>query len=305
MENHLEMFLDRSMRDEAIFCAEETAAFLWKPLAARGYLSRIADATHVCCECSRFVEVMWIGNAKGVVAPFAPCPECGIRTVDPDVLRRWEIRMEEVLRKVVSLLEIRGEIYPLMPGILWRLGRKGNTEHLYLRRFSDSEKSLVVPAISKMPQAVVITGTGQTLCDVRRVLETHSMFSLESVAEMSTSGDITLSQKSIYDITGYEITACVKTSGKKSTPNSRPRRDSRAAAIESLSREMEQHLRAAKDHAKSTADSGNISLLPRPTQAQLAKQTELTEITVSRCLKDPQAKYLRMLWEKANDLKNI
>jgi len=158
--------------------------------------------------------------------------------------------MEEVLRTVVTLLETRGETYPVIPGILWRLGRKGNTEHFYLRRFGDTEKPLVVPAISKMPQSVVITGTGKTLCDVRRVLETHRIFSLESMAEINEAGDIILSRERVYDITGYEITAQAKTFREKTPPKPEPRRGTRTAAIELLVYEMEQHLRAAKDYAK-------------------------------------------------------
>ena len=73
--------------------------------------------------------------------------------------------------------------------------------------------------------------------------------------------------------------------------------------MERLTKELQRHLLAARDHAKDCrVRTGTPRLLPRPTQAQLARQTGLTESAVSRCLKDPEAAVLRVLWETAGDL---
>jgi hypothetical protein len=45
--------------------------------------------------------------------------------------------------------------------------------------------------------------------------------------------------------------------------------------------------------------------LERPSQKDLASLCELTETDVSRCLKDPEARLLRLLWETASDLDRI
>ena len=84
------------------------------------------------------------------------------------------------------------------------------------------------------------------------------------------------------------------------------RRSSRSAGIESLVHEMQRHLLAARDHAKdSQKRSGAPRLLPRPSQADLAQRTHLSESTVSRCLKDDSAILLRLLWETSEDIDRV
>jgi hypothetical protein len=90
---------------------------------------------------------------------------------------------------------------------------------------------------------------------------------------------------------------------KKEPPR---KRATRAAKIEALRKEMIDHLRAAHDHARATRDqTGTPRLLPRPTQKDLAKRVDISEYDVSRCLKDPAAHELRLLWEVALDLGQI
>jgi hypothetical protein len=61
------------------------------------------------------------------------------------------------------------------------------------------------------------------------------------------------------------------------------------------------HLSNARRHWYATRDLGRATHLPRPTQKELAARCELTESDVSRCLKDPAADLLRLLWEAADD----
>jgi hypothetical protein len=82
-----------------------------------------------------------------------------------------------------------------------------------------------------------------------------------------------------------------------------PRRGTRAVNIEKLEKEMERHLLAARDHARSLQDCGrNPVLLPRPSQKDLARRTGLTESDVSRCLNDKRAAMLKILWDTADSL---
>lgn len=82
-----------------------------------------------------------------------------------------------------------------------------------------------------------------------------------------------------------------------------PMRGARTAKIEKLEKAMEAHLLAARDHAHSLNDRGREpSLLPRPEQKDLAKATSLTTSDVCRCLSDPRAKLLNILWETAESL---
>lgn len=85
-----------------------------------------------------------------------------------------------------------------------------------------------------------------------------------------------------------------------------PMRGTRAANIEKLEKELERHLLAARDHAHSLRDrSLDPVLLPRPEQKDLARRTGLTKSDVSRCLKDPRAKLLRILWDTAVSLDDV
>lgn len=85
-----------------------------------------------------------------------------------------------------------------------------------------------------------------------------------------------------------------------------PMRARRAASIEKLEKEVEAHLLAARDHAHSLIDRGlEPVLLPRPKQKELAKRTGLATSGVSRCLNDPRAKLLKLLWDMAGSLEAV
>jgi hypothetical protein len=68
---------------------------------------------------------------------------------------------------------------------------------------------------------------------------------------------------------------------------------------------MKEHVFAAYDYMLDTAGRGEVKLLPRPTQKMLGKMTNMHEREVSRCLKDSEAKILRLLWEQSCSLDGI
>ena len=58
---------------------------------------------------------------------------------------------------------------------------------------------------------------------------------------------------------------------------SKRQRESRANVIDTLTQAMEEHLRAARDHAFSLRQSGRPpALLPRPTQEELARMAGIS-----------------------------
>ena len=80
------------------------------------------------------------------------------------------------------------------------------------------------------------------------------------------------------------------------------KRASRAAAIEALEKELTEHIRAAADHLRTRRDMGaGPAMLPRPTQTELARRIGAPGYTVSRCLRDPTAHKLQLLWRTADD----
>jgi len=84
------------------------------------------------------------------------------------------------------------------------------------------------------------------------------------------------------------------------------RRASRTANIEKLTQAMMEHVRTARKAAFDARDrTGTPILLPRPTLEELARRTGISPSTVSRCLKDPEARELQFLWELAVDLDRL
>lgn len=91
---------------------------------------------------------------------------------------------------------------------------------------------------------------------------------------------------------------------KPESPGSR--RSSIAGKIESLKRELKDHLIAARDFAYSTKEEkGAADLLPRPLKNELAKRVGIKPYDVTRCLQDPEAAELKLYWEIADDLDRI
>lgn len=87
---------------------------------------------------------------------------------------------------------------------------------------------------------------------------------------------------------------------------SRARRASREADIDKLERALEEHIRSARDHAFNLKARGQpIVLLPRPEQKDLAVQLGMSTSAVSRCLHDPRAKVLKILWETADSIEAV
>lgn len=84
------------------------------------------------------------------------------------------------------------------------------------------------------------------------------------------------------------------------------RRSQRATNIEKLEKAIEDHLLSAKKHAFSLREQGrDLDLLPRPEQKFLAAQLGMTTAAVSRCLNDPNAQKLKILWEAAESLEAV
>ncbi len=88
--------------------------------------------------------------------------------------------------------------------------------------------------------------------------------------------------------------------------NKRPKRKraDRAAKIEAVRRELVDHIRSARDHAHSLAQSDREPrLLKRPTKADLARGAGIKDYDLTRCFDDePQ---LIQLWNIADDLELV
>jgi len=93
---------------------------------------------------------------------------------------------------------------------------------------------------------------------------------------------------------------------KVATPKrpSAKKRAPRAAAIETLKKELIKHIRAARDHAQSAVDCrAEPSLLERPSKRLLGSLAGVKPWTVTRCFDD--SKELELLWRIAGSLEDV
>jgi hypothetical protein len=278
-----------------------------EPLVACGLLRETAPSRFTTCwECggSRTIQVIHLsrpGSPERV--PFLPCPQCGPVRIDPEQLRRWDIDVPAFAGALTAAAGVAGPPAEVIPRRLWRLGKAKWAERphdAYLARYlSDESVPAVAAALSRVPKAVLFLPTEEAVRAWARSLPTLAL-ALESVLGPGEGG-------MLFDRAYLE--ARLENAGlvarEKSERRPRKRRD-RAAKIEQLEQVLEQHLLAARDHAWATMDrAGAPTLLLRPTQKDLAKQTGLSEPDVSRCLSDPAGKYLRFLWETALHLDEV
>ena len=254
-----------------------------------------------CWECGvgHVCHVTFITRARGAEPEgYIHCPECGILRVDKERLLRWEVNPEAVARMIGDSLGTGKHLTPLVPNLLWRIGRKrlGGREVLFLRRAGLSSREPLASQLSGRAQSLLLVANERA----RARVDTPSgqaVFALDEFLQLE--GDELRLDTEVLD-------RCLATDLPVATADAaRPsrKRANRAAKIELLEREMIEHLRAARDHASATGESGDgPRLLPRPTQRELGRRCGLSETDVSRCLHDPAAQRLLLYWKTALDL---
>ena len=228
------------------------------------------------------------------------CRQCGPSPVSGDVLRRWEIAIPVLLAWLAPALDLRGSVQELIPGHLWNWGTAtwaGRSRNVVFARRAHRAIPTIAEAMSRRVASVAFvaddtgvmrwSGDSSRLIPLTSVLsatETGLQFDRAFIATIFADGPA-------HDATGHR---------------QQKRRSSRAAGIESLVHEMQRHLLSARDYAKDSQNrSGLPKLLPRPSQADLAQRTRLSESAVSRCLKDDSAMLLRLLWETSEDIDRV
>ena len=299
----LKKLLNRTCSSDAPrMSADESKDYPWEMLQEKKYLTPSENQDAIFCPtCHHFADVVWMHIKGRGDVPYGACVECRSYEIDPGLLRTWLVRLETILERVAEQLELRGGVHSHIPNLLWRLGRKKNREYFYIRRFKSDERRILRNELSKMPKAVLITGTDHNLKEIRFDLDNAS-FSLESMAHLDDECELVIDFEALRDIIGDDDIP-----DKKSKPKPAPKGGMIAVSIEKLIKELEQFLKDARDHALATAERDDIDLLPRPTKEDLAKRIGVSPATVTRCFahKSRNANLLNLLWEQANDLKSI
>jgi len=96
--------------------------------------------------------------------------------------------------------------------------------------------------------------------------------------------------------------------GKDNSNPGRPlrKRANRTANIEAIKRELIEHIKSARDHAHTLAQTGRQpELLPLPSKAELGRRVKLARHTVFNCFRDKQARELEVLYRIAGNLDEV
>jgi len=150
----------------------------------------------------------------------------------------------------------------------------------------------LVALLKQHPKATIVTATSRFMTKLQNQLPNRCI-ALELSATFLEDGSMEIDPSALEEIKA------------ESAKQPRKRRGERTAKIELCERAMKDHVFAAYDYMLDTANRGEIKLLPRPSQAMLGKMTNLSQKEVSRCLKDKEAKILRLLWEKSCTLDGV
>ena len=255
----------------------------------------------MCTECGDVRNIMFLRDAHSEYdISYIACPDCGPTRLNPSQITQQNLETRAVLEYLFA--GTRQAIQPLVADRLWRIGRRpiaGRSRELwFIRGAGPASQAKILEQIAGRPRTILFTPTSET-AQHWRTMVTNPVLAIEESVECGERG-LTLCWDAIED------RVMERDEVAPAAPRAMPKRASRTAKIERLTKELKTHLHAAVDYAMTTADqAGYPELLPRPTQDQLALQTEMHKSDVSRCLKDKAANELRLLWQTAGDLNAV
>ena len=239
-----------------------------------------------CAECNDELADLVFINQKA----FFTCPACGILPAETERLRRWTFHASAFVAHVAQLIDATATAQTLIPDRLWHLGR--------YRRDTRSRNVLMACGAtradwSQLVNSITLPARPIWLLGPLAAAQQQLPDALSLAAVARWTGELELDHAAFDDFFA-----------EPETPKKRPaaKRAGRSAAIEKLRKQLIEHLRAAREYARATQDQGEPRLLPRPTQTHLASASGLTNAAISRCLSDPTARELKLLWQTADNL---
>ncbi len=305
----LRHFLARLEADPAQFLHTELVSDLgpaWEAFRAAGYIRSAAPARSAPCPgcgldgCpARFLA----DRRTAVTQVQVVCGDCGASIVPAEALARWAIDVPAFLSAVGRAAKTAGPPTEVVAGCLWRLGMIPTTGvrarlAFVARPVRRSDGVTAAAALDRHPAAVLFVPTARSLESWDRPVPRIRL----ALSEYLAFGPTGLS----FDVPAYAAQTRGDDEDRPAAPKAKPKRGSRAADIEALTREVKILLRAARDHAFDTkAHSGIPELLDRPSQAEWARLAGVNDYDVTRCLQDPDGKWLKFLWEALDDLSQV
>jgi hypothetical protein len=305
----LHAILKRSEREPAILHADQVGAWPAGDLehwVATGVLRPMNPAGSLpCLGCSgEYVgEVVFLTDPEtNSTRAYLPCPHCGPSSIPPAALRRWRIDVERLVEVLFTGVASDLRLTCVEVGRLWRIGRSsgpGGAFAVFFGRQLHRADAGEILESARIPSKAIVFAP---LYTPARSVKSRGALVLPLLSVVSSSsGTVHFDRQQVANRLAEWLQSRVH-------PTKRPvrKRATRAADIAALTKELQEHLRAARDYAISTRDrTGQPQLLPRPTQEDLARRIGSSQWTVSRCLNDPEARELVFLWELAVDLDRL
>ena len=259
-----------------------------------------------CLECGETEEVVVVEDSV-TKRPHAymRCAEVGPVEIPLERLRQWETTYEQLMDAVFSGIPLVGSREEIVRDRVWRLGAArwaGAARNVYfVRGLRRRDAWRVINQAKLTPRSVVFVPARLPEED-QRIKVMPFVIPLTSVLSWEAG-----SLRFDHEYVEAEVSDAVARLDGKSERRRRPApRAARLTVIAALSREMQDHLRAARDHAlDALARTGVPQLLPRPQKDFLARKLGVHKSSVTRAFHDEEARELRFLWELAADLDRI
>lgn len=308
MADSLHCILKLSEREPPVLGVTQTITWPEGDLerwVATGVLRPISPTTSLpCLGCAgeHVGEVVYLTDpGTGTARAYLPCPQCGPSAVSPAALQRWAVEVVPLVELVFTDSVTAVRLTCLHANRLWRVGKStgpdGSFTVFFGRQLHRADAAEILQRARIPPNSVVFV----PLHTPPPSAEPKGPLVLPIIPVISSAGTIQFDWQGV----GQRV-AEWRQGQDRPEKRSLRKRASRAADIAALTKELQAHLRAARDYAVSTRDrSGEPKLLPRPTQEDLARRIDASQWTVSRCLGDPEARELHYLWELAVDLERI
>ena len=294
LQDTLKTILSYSQGENGTLCAQWQGHFAIDTLINAGYLRHGEYAGSYWCDCGDGgeSEVVWIANrTDGTSRPLVRCEGCGLYGIEPPKLATWTIVTPLLIQRIGEAMGFQQPFTEDVKGLVWSFGRKMRREFYYARCVGFEKKAVVKSFFIPLPTAVLIVPTDAAKEIVREILPDNLCFSAESIASFDEEYRLSVAMSQIET----ELEPITESRTKTAA-----RRGNRATNIEKLVAEMKEHYRTSRDHYYAVGD-----ILPRPTQAELAKRIGTRQDDVSRCLNDSSAVLLQTLWNNAEDIRAI
>ncbi|HWR49689.1 MAG TPA: hypothetical protein VN428_01185 [Bryobacteraceae bacterium] len=125
-------FWSRAVIENPVFAFDEVRRWprqQFDDLVSVGLLRETEQAELVMCDgCydAHWEEVIWMPSVRepSGMRAYIPCPTEMTVRVAPERLRQWAVDTDALARQIAAAMELSGEVESVLPGRLWRLGRR-------------------------------------------------------------------------------------------------------------------------------------------------------------------------------------